>query len=266
MSEQINVLTGAPMQCACGKCDIDFGIVVKSFEGATDTDRVVHGMASCEDMDLQGEVVVQKGMDLRPLLDSGWVNWDHQTGPQFLIGKPLEAEVARIENHPVMMKSGLSGLGTYFKARLVKGLDAADGAWFHLQHPTEGRPLSWSVQGRTHERGRYAPGRIEACEVRHMALTHQPIQTKSFAVMAKSMALAKTMTAEGAAPLRLEHLDSPLTRVLWGDAGCGHFNYKGKFHTGRLGALNHMTKCLGHDLTHAHGFIKSLIESELIAA
>lgn len=263
---QVNLLTDAPMECSCGHCDVSFGFLAKSMEGASDTDRRVDGMASCEKSDLQDEEVFQKGIDFRPLIASGWLNWDHKSDPQHLIGKAIHAEIADIQSHHVMRKSGLDGLGMYFLGKLVEpGLPAADAAWWHLQHPVEGRPLSFSLQGRSHERDRYSPKRIMKCEVRHMALTHQPIQTASFAQMAKSMGMAKTMDSMTAAPLRLEHLAGPLTGVIWGDCGENHFGYTGKFRKGRLGALDHLTKCRGHDIATAHGFLKSLITSELVS-
>src|SRR5216684_3410506 len=97
--------------------------LVKS-EGATDDERRICGMASCEERDLQNEIIVQKGIDCQPAIERGWVNWDHGRGPEDQIGIPQVLEVERIESHPVMSKArhadrtAMRGWGLYAEAIL----------------------------------------------------------------------------------------------------------------------------------------------------
>lgn len=236
--------------------DLDFRFQVEANlvkgEGAPDEKRYVDGLASSEDLDAQGESVIQKGIILEPLRRSGWINWDHLQGAKFLIGEPVSAEVVRIEDHPRLRGRASKGLGLYFKGFLYKGHPEAEAAWFHLNNPERTRLLAWSIQGRTLERDGH---RLTKCELRHMALTHQPVQRKSFADICKSMTLADTT------PLRLENLDGRITSVLWGDCLREHYDRRGKFLEGTFGVLEHLTICKGLGLQYAVNFIKSLRES-----
>jgi hypothetical protein len=69
------------------------------------------------------------------------------------------------------------------------------------------------------------------------------------------------VSAERTSPLMRENLDLGLTTALYGDNPCdNHFNpSSGCFHKGISGAYEHMTGCLGHDSTHAHKLLSSLI-------
>jgi len=245
-------------------CDFKFavGMALEKSEGG-DERRFFHGLASCESRDLQGEEVLQRGMDFSPFLDNGYINWDHKDGPENLIGEPIEALVCPIESHPALRRSvrdGVTGLGFYVKGWLYEDEPRAQSVWRHMNRPGSGRRLAMSVQGRTLERDRH---RITKSEIRHVAVTHQPIQTASWAEIAKSM--ASVMTAESAAPLRKEHLDGKLTSVLWGGnlsgQRCGCYQKSGRFLKGRVGALEHLVSCKGASVEDAHGFLKSLIES-----
>ena len=96
--------------------DFRFNIDLAKSEDASDGKRYIDGLASSEDLDAQGEAVIQKGMILDPLLRSGWINWDHLQGSQYLIGEPTEAQVVRIEDHPRLKGSAAAkGTGLYFK-------------------------------------------------------------------------------------------------------------------------------------------------------
>ena len=238
--------------------DFTFHVDLQKSEDSDSKVRHVEGLASAEVQDAQGEVVLQKGMDLAPLLKSGWVNWDHKDreGPEYLIGEPVSAEIVRIEEHPRLKKSGLSGLGLYFKALLYNtpGLEKAQAVWAHLNNPERTRPLAWSIQGRSYERD---GNRITKSELRHMAITHQPVQRVSFAEVCKSL------TTGMISPLLLENLDRRVTSVLWGDSAesCGHLKKSGRFIGGRRGALEHVTKCQGMSVPEGAAYLRAMIKS-----
>lgn len=238
-----------------------------------DDDMRVCGLASCEDPDLQGEELIQKGMDLSPCIDSGVINWDHMTTPDCcFIGWPTTLDVVRIENHPRLNKSGLHGWGLYAEGRLLKGHPMAQWVWSlikAIEANAAPRKIAYSVQGRVYERD---GGRLTKSELRHLALTHQPVQQKSFVEVLKSVAamqhrglLSKTLDTAGATPLMLENLDPKMTSVLWGVCERGCFNSQGRFHKGRSGMLEHMSKCHGRGVKESAAFLKALITSGLIS-
>src|SRR3954465_2440641 len=56
--------------------------------------RPIQGFATTDDLDLQQEVIVQNGIDVGPLLEKGFIDWDHKgnLGPQYIIGEPVSCE------------------------------------------------------------------------------------------------------------------------------------------------------------------------------
>jgi len=247
-------------------------MLVQKSQAATDDQHKVCGMASCETRDLQREVIIQKGIDCQPAIDSGYINWDHGKGPEDQIGIPLKLEVARIEDHPIMSKSGLNGWGLWCEGLLLKGHPRADATWSLLdaldRMPGNPRRLAWSIQGRAFERDDMA-NKVTKSQLYHLAMTHQPVQTDSFAAMLKSLAAIEKgefdftgMSTTSAAPLRLENIDGGMTSVLWGDCKDHHFGPNRIFKSKRA-MLEHLVKCRGYGKKQSVNMMKALMHSLL---
>lgn len=166
---------------------------VKSFVGEyTDitgekkTGRIIEGIASTEEKDQQGEIVMQEKMDCSYLLEKGYLNWNHSHSPEDQIGKPLEV---------IKMPGGPETPGgkpaTFFRALLLDGVARADAVWA-LSKALElssnigtSRSLGFSVEGGVRVRQGHL---LVETVVRHMAATHEPVNAQSVArcVMAKS--------------------------------------------------------------------------------
>lgn len=148
--------------------------------------RIIEGIASTEDKDQQGEVVMQDKMDCDYLLDKGYVNWNHSHAPEDQIGKPLEV---------IKLPGGKDTPGgkpaTFFKAALFEGMPRADAVWAlskaieDSQGVGADRMLGFSVEGGVRTRQGHI---LVETVVRHMAVTHEPVNAQSTArcVMAKS--------------------------------------------------------------------------------
>lgn len=198
--------------------------------------RVIEGVASTEDLDLQKEVVVQKGMDFSYFLANGFFNWDHGKKPEDILGMPEIAEI----------RTGGGEAVFYVKGFLFSdGYAPADKAWSLMKSMSPyGRQLGMSVEGSVVRR---KGNHIVESVVRQVSLTHQPINQATWAQIAKSF------TTSDAAPLLKEDLDSRITSILWGDTNmsCGHFDPKTlKFRSTRA-AVEHLVKCLGYSAKSA---------------
>lgn len=236
--------------------------LMKSENTSDEDDRLIRGMASCEEMDAQGEVVLQKGMDCSPALKSGFLNWDHMPGPENLIGIPVKIEIADIQNHPIMQKSGLKGVGCYAEGKLLTGHPRADAVWSLLRSlkGTE-RQLAWSIQGSVLERSGRGNSVLTRSVIRHLAITHQPVQTRSFAEIAKSL------TTAIAAPLALENIDAgpmPSREMLYGKCIDSHYSKSGVFKGGLKGALEHLMVCKGKDINQSKDILHTCIIEKII--
>lgn len=263
--------------------------------------RCIEGIAATEDLDQQRESLLLDGMDFSPFTKSGWINWNHQEGPEFLVGKPLEACIKGMDD---------GRRGFYVKAALLNGHPKADAVWSLLESLEKSgwndRVLGWSVQGGVLLRQGH---RLSKSVVRHVALSHEPVNGTTFAQMAKSLtktlfmgpALVPTLAdgttgATGGSPppdtamnpgtggpmtptlyahptplataLKLQNMSPTLTSVLWGDClnpevQC-YDSTTGEFRKGIFGALDHLTICKGHSVQEGKYFLFRLHQSGLL--
>jgi len=166
--------------------------------------RIVKGYASTEAMDQDGEVVLKNGIDFKPLLKSGFLNYDHQAkclqcgtvspfskcpscgnvGARMplIIGYPT---VAHVDSKGLWLEGEIitpSGETRSEQGRL------ADEMWelgMALQKSGGLRSLCYSVEGGVLQRhGK----KVVKSVVRHCAITHKPVnQDATLQCFRKSM-------------------------------------------------------------------------------
>lgn len=223
--------------------------------------RIVQGIASTEDIDAQGESVLQQGIDLTPLLKDGFINADHKTGFDNIIGEPIEAKITHAEGgKPVM----------FLKALIYEGVPQADAAWNLLNSLEKGRAdgatnrrLGWSVEGAVLER---RGNLIAKSVVRHVALTHQPVAYGTFAALAKSMVKAQSVAASSTAtdaPLLLQNLQGGKSAqqvcvALFGKNSSKCSDIHKGFRKSRTDFVDHLVLCQGWPTDAARSFVSTL--------
>jgi len=146
--------------------------VVKKAEGK-DSDRVIQGIASTDDKDLQGEVVYQKGIDFSYFLENGYINDDHKEGPEHKVGEPLDCK--------------MTADGLWIKAKLYKGKARSDYWWEHintLAANESNRKVGFSIQGKILRREGHT---ILKCWLQDVAITASPVNTHTWAEIVKSL-------------------------------------------------------------------------------
>lgn len=156
----------------------------KKKPGDKNDKRWIQGVASTASRDLQGEIVDQNGIDFTYFLKSGWFNNDHRPGFKNKVGQPTEARVT---------KNGL-----WVKGFLLEQHEVADEIW-ELMHSLEttqsDRRLGFSIQGKVKER---VGNRIKKCWIMDVAITPAPVNTTTWAEIAKSLSAHKWAFGEDA--------------------------------------------------------------------
>ncbi len=224
---------------------------------ATEKKRIVQGIASTEDVDAQGERVLQEGIDFGPLLKDGFINADHQPGFENIIGQPLEARITTVDGGKPAM---------FLKAVIFEGPARANAVWDLLNSLEKGRAegtttrrLGWSVEGQVSER---RGNLIAKSVVRHVALTHQPVAIGTFAEFAKSMVKAQTISSSSGAtdaPLALQNLAGgkksarEVCLALFGKETCSQAH--GGFKKSRIGMYEHLVDCQGWSTSNSRAFV-----------
>lgn len=142
---------------------------------------VLGGIASTADEDSDGEFLDPKGFDIKPLLESGLVNWHHQAKgqPATIIGEPRTAEIR---------KDGL-----YIETVLYPSSKIAQDVWElaqTLEKDSKTRRLGYSIEGKVLKRKSDDPQdpgykHISKAVITGVAITHMPKNPKTFANIIK---------------------------------------------------------------------------------
>ncbi len=108
------------------------------------SERLISGFVSTEDMDEEGEIIVQKGIvGWENFVKYGWINDNHDRSTASIVGYPISYEYVEREDgsHPIK--------GWYCKGVILKGYPPADKIWKLLKAlEGTGRQLGFSIEGK----------------------------------------------------------------------------------------------------------------------
>ncbi len=144
-----------------------------STEELANGDRIIQGIASTSTLDLQNEILDQKGIDTSYFMSKGYFNADHKPGPENKIGEPRECKVTK--------------QGLWVKGILYKEHPVADHYWSlmtSMEKSNATRKMGFSVEGSVRRRRGNV---IEACWIKDIALTPQPVNYTTWAEIVKSL-------------------------------------------------------------------------------
>lgn len=142
-------------------------------------ERWIQGIASTSSRDLQGEIIDQKGIDFNYFIKHGFFNWDHKDGPGEKVGEPTQCKLT---------KNGLWVKGFLWHGASKEKKSRADEIWEMMQSiaatPGSKRRMGFSIQGKVKRR----EGRIiKECWLQDIAITACPVNTTTWAEIAKSL-------------------------------------------------------------------------------
>ena len=163
------------------------------------TVRRIRGVASTPDVDLQGEQISQTGLDFAYFLKHGYFNNDHKPGFSNKVGEPT---TATIKNNQFWVEGFL-----YDNHKIANEI------WDLMQaqesNPHAKRRIGFSVQGKIKRRN---GTQIQKCWIQDVAITAAPINTNTWAEIAKSLSeeewVDRGMSTQSASPMIKESLDS----------------------------------------------------------
>ena len=151
-------------------------IIPAQLEKAENGDWKVHGLASTNGIDKQGETIIQKGIDLSPVDEGrGILNWDHDNSPENIIG---------VLDGYKQTKNGL-----YVNGRLFKNHARAQAVHSIMESLGKGDSgrMGMSVEGKILERDPKNNNVIKKCQIRAVALTMNPVNADTHCDFMKSL-------------------------------------------------------------------------------
>jgi hypothetical protein len=157
----------------------NFWVPAEMLKASAESDgtRRIKGIASTESRDLQNEVVDLKGISLDYFRSHGVFNDDHGQKTADIVGEPTEVKIT---------KDGL-----YVEGIVYKGKESSDRIWEHmnsLEQSGAKRKLGFSIEGKVVER---QGNKIKKCWLKNIAITPHPVNTSTWAEIAKSFEGAK---------------------------------------------------------------------------
>ena len=153
--------------------------------------RFLQGVASTPEKDLQGEEVLQKGMDLRYFLKHGYLNDDHKPGFENKVGQPTSAEIKTVTNSKGDRVLGMWLEGYIWPEGVHKGADAIWELGKALEAADSDRRLGFSIQGKVLKR---EGSRILKAWIQDVAVTPSPVNTATWLEFVEGIAKSQWAT------------------------------------------------------------------------
>lgn len=250
-------------------------------------ERLICGIISTEDVDLDGERIVEELANYNPMIEQmgknlksaladqvdwdrfstqqGWLKWEHTPEPEAIIGWPEHIEKSVIYNDPAtgMKKSGTAMWGQLFPERA--GNRKADAAWNVIQSIRKSgikRKLGYSIEG-AYLPLKDLPKASKACVVTNVVLTTKPVNSWAWADMAKALVAGPGSTdsanMHGGEALRMQSLYPNAissTQHSKKKKRCEHTDEDGKPKCAKS-AMEHLIVCCGKSVAVAR---KTMIE------
>jgi len=145
----------------------------------------IGGVVSAQTIDQQNETLSQDGVDWSYFLSKGWFNYEHQAGPENVLGHPERISTTTYDGKPATRVEGVLYLAKS-KAKEIwetaQAMKKAGGA----------RQLGFSVEGQVIERDPSDKKKIRKSRVLNVAITAHPVHPD-----ARLEVLARSLTVKG---------------------------------------------------------------------
>jgi hypothetical protein len=172
----------------------------------------IAGIVSTEATDLQGDSIIQAGCDWDYFLRRGWLNYEHQQGPEYIVGYPTLVKPTVHKGQPATMIEGYLLLD---RPRAKEVYESARA----IQKAADGRSIGFSVEGQVMERDSKNPKIITKARILNVSVTAHPVNPDArLEVLARSLLELEPQTSIGesdnvsatlAETLKLEEVSMP---------------------------------------------------------
>lgn len=141
----------------------------------------IAGIVSTEAKDLQGDSIIQSGCDWDYFLKRGWLNYEHQQGPEHIVGYPTVVRPTMFNGKKATMIEGYLLLD---RPRAKEVYESAKA----IQKAADGRSIGFSVEGQVLERDTKDPKIITKARILNVSVTAHPVNPDArLEVLARSL-------------------------------------------------------------------------------
>lgn len=147
------------------------------------------GIASDELMDVEGDTILRKALDVSYAQQRGYVNWDHSRAPEDQLGHLTKIQVLNgheIDGLESVFETPLSkSASVYIEGELYKSVPKAQQVRQIMQSAPPGKGLGLSLDGVMARDS--TNGNVVRAYVRGVAITPAPVQIHTLARLKKSL-------------------------------------------------------------------------------
>ena len=141
----------------------------------------IGGICSTDDKDFEGESISQDGLDWSYFLQHGWFNFEHQQGPQAVLGHPTRVEP--VDEHKTRVEGEI-----YLSKPLAREIYETA---YAIQKAGAPRSLGFSIEGQVLQRDSVSPKKVLKARVLNVAITSAPVNPHTnLELIARSMGAA----------------------------------------------------------------------------
>lgn len=136
----------------------------------------IAGVISTEDVDLQGEIVKQKGLDFSHFEKSGVFNYEHKSGASNVLGYPTKVKRKRGQTE-------IEGVLLLEQPKAQEIITLAEA----MEKAGRSRRIGFSVEGQVIDRDPYNPHIVTKAKVLNCAITTSPVNPQTSMTLIKSL-------------------------------------------------------------------------------
>lgn len=167
------------------KTDKDFFVAYQpislNITKAKDDKVFIEGIISSEKTDASGEIIKQDGLDFSYLMSSGYLNYEHRSGVENILGEALKIMPTEKDGVKATAMKGM----LYKKKKIVKDILETINA---MKDAGSSRKLGFSVEGRVEARDPRNPSIITKAKVLNVSVTANPCNTDAdFEIVKKNI-------------------------------------------------------------------------------
>lgn len=167
----------------------------------------IQGIASTGDLDLQGEMVIQDGLDISVLkAGRGLFNADHNNNPENILGQIEDADFVKCDGSKALMVKGY----------LFKHQPRAQAYYNILKSLKKGAQsrVHFSIEGKILQRDPADVSTIRKAKITKVALTLDPVNPSTFVSLVKSLSsIDESLELEKAMEAGAGHTKAPTERT-----------------------------------------------------
>lgn len=200
--QQVNhSLTDTVPSAPADKTAFDFALPMHVFEKADAPEgqkRRFGGICSTDNIDRQGERILQDGLDWGDFFEHGWFNDNHSQKTADVLGYGDKNSLVQFKAGDLLPNGSLATCnGTWVEGYLLNR-PACDQIWDLAQSlQGTGRNLGFSVEGNIIKRTGLGNKTIAKAKIRNVALTNAPVNTDArLEVLARSLAAVEAEARE----------------------------------------------------------------------